>query len=321
MPAKTVLLLDPQRGALQRLKKLVDGLGYATLAAEHPDDALRFASQRPDVVLISDEVLEAGESSRQICRELRSINEVPAPVVVLTAAEHAANGAAEHYGADGLLARPLKREVMAASLKAFLRVRELGEEVQKLKAELASREERLRRASHTEPFDSRTNFYHFEFFKRLLVIELRRAKRYDFPLALLLIAIDPLPELARTYSPGMARDISEGVALAISRSIRDIDIPVHYADNNILVMLPHTDGEGSDEVAQRIADRIKRSVYHDEASAGGGAGLTVRLTASIGVASFEPGTKQVSFARLIRDASLALRAAQAKGGNQVVHHR
>jgi diguanylate cyclase (GGDEF)-like protein len=111
------------------------------------------------------------------------------------------------------------------------------------------------------------------------------------------------------------------VALAISRSIRDIDIPVHYADNNILVMLPHTDGEGSDEVAQRIADRIKRSVYHDEASAGGAPGLTVRLTASIGVASFEPGTKQVSFARLIRDASLALRAAQAKGGNQVVHHR
>ena len=89
---------------------------------------------------------------------------------------------------------------------------------------------------------------------------------------------------------------------------------MHYADNNILVMLPHTDGEGSDEVAQRIADRIKRSVYHDDA-------LTVRLTASIGVASFEPGTKQVSFARLIRDASLALRAAQAKGGNQVVHHR
>jgi len=37
----------------------------------------------------------------------------------------------------------------------------------------------------------------------------------------------------------------------------------------------------------------------------------------VGIAALKPG-KQVSFAKLVRDASMALRAAQLKGGARVV---
>jgi PleD family two-component response regulator len=84
--------------------------------------------------------------------------------------------------------------------------------------------------------------------------------------------------------------------------IRDIDLPVDYADGRFLVFLPYTDLAG----AERVGERLEREVRQQ-----GGP------TVSVGIAALEKG-KGVSFAKLVRDAAMALRAAQLKGGAQVV---
>src|SRR5690606_31233972 len=101
------------------------------------------------------------------------------------------------------------------------------------------------------------------------------------------------------------------VASAIKACVRDVDVAVDYAEDRMLVFLPHTDLAG----AERVGKRIARAVATYGAVADGD--RTARATVSIGIAASKQG-KPVSFARLMRDAGVAVRAAQLQGGGRVV---
>jgi diguanylate cyclase (GGDEF)-like protein len=146
----------------------------------------------------------------------------------------------------------------------------------------------------------------------LMRAECVRAKRYGYPLAILMVGLDPLPAIdeIRQQQPALQREITAGLAVAIAKSIRVIDIPIQYADDRILVFLPHTDFAGAEEVGRRIKRRIKRITYRGE-------GMTAELTASVGIAGMLVGDN-VTFSKLIKDAHAALKAAQLKGGDRVM---
>ena len=97
--------------------------------------------------------------------------------------------------------------------------------------------------------------------------------------------------------------LGEVLALVAS-GVRDIDLPLLYDAERILVFMPHTDALGARTAADRL---VKRARAHP-----GG------LTASVGVASFD-GEGTMSFAALVRGAADALLEAQGKGGDQAAH--
>ena len=70
--------------------------------------------------------------------------------------------------------------------------------------------------------DPLTNFYTFNHFKEVLFVEVKRARRYGFPLALALIGFDPLPT---RHEGHMQEQLMGGLALAIRRSLRDNRLP------------------------------------------------------------------------------------------------
>ena len=96
----------------------------------------------------------------------------------------------------------------------------------------------------------------------------------------------------------------------ISDTIRDIDIPLLFAADKILLVMPHTSREGSVVVADRIRARIG-------ALKPPGSMADLRATASLAVASTE-GLEEVSFGRLIQEAMRALKEAELKGGDVVM---
>lgn len=154
--------------------------------------------------------------------------------------------------------------------------------------------------------DPTTNFYTFTHFKEVLFIEVKRARRYGFPLALALVGFDPLPG---KIDAELHTQLMGGLALAIRRSLRDTDYPVQQPGDRVLLLMPHTDLAGSLIVARRITERVARATLQ--------AGETVlHPTISVGVAAGEPG-REYSFADLIRQANDGLSAAQAAGGNRV----
>ncbi|NMO13730.1 diguanylate cyclase [Pyxidicoccus fallax] len=154
----------------------------------------------------------------------------------------------------------------------------------------------------------------FEFLKRLMLMEVKRSRRYRYPIAVLLVELDGFAERSASVAPAARTAVlAEALGLLVA-GVRDIDVAVPFADSRFVVFLPHTPRSGALVVAERLRERIS-----------GLKGLP-GTSASVGVAVSEPpGGKgapsasqaQVSFGSLLKEAGEALRRAQAAGGNRV----
>jgi diguanylate cyclase (GGDEF)-like protein len=153
-----------------------------------------------------------------------------------------------------------------------------------------------------------TGFYTFGYFKEVVFIEVKRARRYGLPLSMALIGFDPL----RTQHPPLRDRLMTGLAVAIRRTLRDTDYPVQYTPDRVLLLMPHTDLAGAVVVSRRICDRISQATLTVE-------GQALHPTVSIGVAASSAG-KDLSFGDLARNAQTSLDLALLKGGNRVEFH-
>ncbi len=154
----------------------------------------------------------------------------------------------------------------------------------------------------------------FEFLKRLMLMEVKRSRRYRYPIAVLLVDLDRFTEKAASLAPAARKlALAEALGLLVS-GVRDIDVAVPFADSRFVVFLPHTPRSGALVVGQRLRELIKSLKAFDGASA------------SVGVAVSEPppgrgpvagALAQVSFGSLLKEAGEALRRAQAAGGDWV----
>lgn len=300
-----VFIFEPHEAARRRAQNASSTAGYELLIARSTEEAaaaLEGARLSGLLLADSDAAVEIG----QYVREFTTIDAPLAVVVDGDEADPEARVAA--VDADTYLRRP----ITAASLELFLG---LSAKLTDLRRQLAERDASEAEsavpgaAAYRRPL-ARSGFHHFDDIKDLLVVEVRRAKRYGYPLSVLLVRLDPIPAIQQIDRPDLPREITAGLAVAIARSIRVIDLPIHYADDSILVFLPHTDLAGAEEVGRRVKRRIKRITYRDEA-------LMCQLTASVGVAGISTGDN-LSFAKLIKNATSALRAAQLKGGDRVM---
>jgi PleD family two-component response regulator len=187
---------------------------------------------------------------------------------------------ATRAGADNWIVRPLKRHELLYVVRDMLGKRALGRHDR----DASSVEETFAGKA------GKARLIHFELFKRLLGIELKRAQRYGFPLTTLLASVDQ-PRM-------VGRDL---LAQAARAAIRDIDIPVAFGESDVLVVMPHTDVEGGRLVAERLRKRVRAE----------------GAAASIGVVAVNGG-RRVTFATLLANVKRAQRQASKNGGDSVV---
>jgi diguanylate cyclase (GGDEF)-like protein len=299
---QSIFIFEPHAASRKRCASVVSEAGHVPVTASTPEEATATVEDGAvDALLIVHST--AGEELAQYVHEFTGC---VAPMVVLVSRnEPDPEGVVAKMGADGFLFQPFSVGTLHSVLSVTQRLCEVRREM-----ELMQKDQPLQMRRLASAINSRTGFYQFEFIKDLLVVEVRRAKRYSYPLAIMLVGLDAIPALHELNRPNLQREITAGLAVAIAKSIRDIDIPIHFADDRILVFLPHTDLAGAEEVGRRVKRRIKRITYRGE-------GLTARLTASVGVAGISEG-ESLTFSRLIKDATAALKAAQLKGGDRVM---
>lgn len=211
----------------------------------------------------------------------------PTLPVVLLADEEDETG--ERLAADGTLVAPLTRTAVIDLLGALARLRAETVKNRGLTQKLA--------ANPSAPPD-------YEFFKKLLLVEVKRSRRYHYPVSLALLAVDGWAERAARLDEALRSAMLGEVLALVASGVRDIDLPLLYDAERILVFMPHTDALG----ARTAADRLVRKA---KAHPGG-------LTASVGVASYA-GEGTMSFSALVRGAAEALLVAQSKGGDRAEH--
>jgi diguanylate cyclase (GGDEF)-like protein len=147
--------------------------------------------------------------------------------------------------------------------------------------------------------------------------EIKRAKRYGHWLSVIMCDLDHFKQVNDTYGHQTGDTVLKGFAEIINQSIRDkVDWAVRYGGEEFIIILPETDLEG----AQVVAERLRKSVAETAFTAGEASGeVPFFITASFGVTSFNEKTpwEKLTIDVIIQHADGLLYAAKDGGRNQV----
>jgi diguanylate cyclase (GGDEF)-like protein len=270
-----------ERNQLERAR-IAEGLAKAGLKVTSAEDADGLARER--LVVIGSGVARPGKVARAVRRA------VPDALVL-------ASGRRPRKApwADGLLPLPVSAADLRVRLPELVRLRGLS----------GGRAQAIRIRDHI--LDPLTGFYTFAHFKEVLFVEVKRARRYNFPLSLALVSFDPLP---RKLGASFRSALFSGLAVAIRQSLRDTDYPVRYDADHVALLMPHTDLQGALSTSQRICEQVEKSRLEHPRG-------VIRPTVSIGVAGCPQPSREFSFAELVMAARDAMDRASAAGGNRV----
>lgn len=272
MTRSKAAVLEPNQATFRRLAAGLKKAGLSVSAAREVGDITHEAW----VVL--------GPSLKKPQEAARALRQRPAPPFLVAAR----NKGGKAPFADTVLPLPLA--------------------VPHLKARLPDWERLAAQASKGAPGQA-SYFQPFSSFKEILFIEVKRARRYGFPLSLALLAPD---DVKKTGAPASEPAFQQGLSLVVRRTLRDIDFAVAYEPGRVLLLMPHTDLPGAVTVSQRVVERVAKTTI--EVS-----GRWISPKVSVGVASGPVGA-EFSFAELVRQASKGLQWAQEAGGNRVEFH-
>jgi PleD family two-component response regulator len=292
MRRATLLVADRNPRFLEKTAELLSAAGHTMIPASDGQAARLKLTRELDGLLVHAAL--PGLSGYALCRLAKEKDPCLPVVVMFSAEDEQGEAEARRAGADNWLVRPLKRLELLYVVRDLLTLRStLLRAARNVDERNAAREEAQ---AADAPASSR--LVQFELFKRLLGIELKRSQRYGFPLSILLASLD-------RQIGASDRDV---LVQAARSAIRDIDIPVAFAESDVLIVMPHTDLDGGTLVAERIRKRVRAQ------GAGRGGGGS---TASIGVVSAQGGAR-LTFATLLAQATRAQRQAARAGGDRVV---
>jgi diguanylate cyclase (GGDEF)-like protein len=140
--------------------------------------------------------------------------------------------------------------------------------------------------------------------------EIERGRRFNSPIGLVMLDIDDFKSINDEFGHQQGDEVLAAVAGVLRELSRDIDIPARYGGEELAVVLPQTDAEGTAQVAERIREAIEACRIPRL-----GGGEPLQVTASFGVAEI-PGSASDK-AALIAAADAALYRAKRAGKNRV----
>lgn len=157
--------------------------------------------------------------------------------------------------------------------------------------------------------DELTGLTNHRRFQELIALEVEQVRRYHHPVGLIMLDIDNFKSVNDTYGHQQGDLVLRRVARVLADTSREADFPARYGGEELALILPHTDMEGSFAIAERIRTAIEAMRIPRVDQDG-----TLKVTASLGVAAATDGTKE----ELIADADAALYEAKRQGKNRTV---
>jgi diguanylate cyclase (GGDEF)-like protein len=211
---------------------------------------------------------------------------------------------------------------LAARMRAFLRVKLLQDELQASRAALTDslcRERALlvqlrRDNAHlltlcaTDPLTRLQNVRHFDTF---LEDEFKVARRYGRKLSVLMFDLDHFKLINDTHGHPSGDYVLKEFAVILKQCVRDSDVVARTGGEEFSIVLP----DASRAQARRFAQRIRQTVAAREF---GVYGRNIRVTTSIGLASYPEDAEITEAPMLVYFADQALLMAKQLGRDRVL---
>ncbi len=167
----------------------------------------------------------------------------------------------------------------------------------------------LRRSEELSVTDDLTKLYNSRYLNATLRREVERSKRYRTPVSLIFLDLDGFKGVNDQHGHLWGSRTLVEVGRAIHSTVREIDVVARFGGDEFTVILPQTGPEGAQTIAERIRQRIADTVFLEAH------GLRVRITASIGIASFPDHGRTKD--DLIARADQAMYVVKSRGKNGV----
>jgi diguanylate cyclase (GGDEF)-like protein len=157
---------------------------------------------------------------------------------------------------------------------------------------------RLRRSEALSLTDDLTQLYNSRYLNQVLRREAKRASRSGRPLSLLFLDLDGFKGINDTHGHQAGSRALVEAAAVIRRCARETDVVARFGGDEFAIILPDTGSEGAAAVGDRVRERLGAHPFLEEA------GLQLRLTASVGVATLPDVA--ASAEELVRAADMAM---------------
>ncbi|AXX89859.1 GGDEF domain-containing response regulator [Arcobacter suis] len=157
-------------------------------------------------------------------------------------------------------------------------------------------------ASH----DKLTGLFNRNRFDEIYSKEIKRSKRYNNELSIIIFDIDNFKMVNDTYGHQIGDEVLKEIAKITVNGVREQDINVRWGGEEFLILLPHTNLTGAVTVASKIKTNIKEHIFTDK---------SLKITASFGVSQLLDEDNE---ATLISRSDKLLYEAKKTGKDKVI---
>lgn len=202
-------------------------------------------------------------------------------------------------------------ENLLAEARELLAVRNLQalQEVSALQATTSVLLSRTEQAEDASRRDALTGALNRAWLDRLLDREFTQAVVFGRDLSIAHIDLDHFKNINDTYGVDVGDKVLRSCAEVLQRCVRGSDLVARFSGEEFMVVLPGADQQIAGQVAQRILDALANTDHDPETG-------NVRITASIGIATYTPKRRFSSTLAMLEAADHALYAAKLCGRNR-----
>lgn len=153
-------------------------------------------------------------------------------------------------------------------------------------------------------------------FRRNMQREILWARRVEQPVGLLVLAIDDLDNLARTYGEVACQFVQRRVSQRLCSCLRGTDYIAHVSPGHFTVLLPNCSELHAHDIAERLRLEMQEFAIDD------GQGAILHITLSTGLVAWDPRVLPIESTehlaqQMESESEAALHRALREGGNTV----
>ena len=297
-----VLIVDDRQSSADRVRKTLQRAGYNVTVESNAEAVLSIANETDYILAIVNIDLTSYDGLR-LCSQIRTLDtarNLPLLAIADESGEERLSKALE-LGVNDYITRPIdQNELLARSTTQLRRKRYtdfLRESVQNT-MEMAIK-------------DALTGLYNRRYLETHLANHVKQAEERGTPLSVLILDIDHFKKVNDTYGHDGGDEILVEFAKRISDNVRRIDLPCRMGGEEFVVIMPETDRELAQSVAERIREVVAENPFKIVSS-----GLDATVTTSIGIGCYYGQGDSPEF--ILKRADLGLYRAKAEGRNRVI---
>ena len=203
-------------------------------------------------------------------------------------------------GVNAFISRPIERNELAARIRTQIRRHRYALELR----------ESVNNTMALAVTDDMTGLYNRRYFDRHLGVMLGKAQDLKRDMALMILDIDHFKAVNDSHGHDIGDAVLREFAVRLKRNIRGVDLACRFGGEEFVVLMPDTDYNQAEAVAERVRQSIADRVFEV------GAQRPLSVTVSAGVTLNERMTDSPE--SLVKRADVALYRAKREGRNRVV---